>query len=555
VATLQQAIPLLLRAAIDDLEAGARHVAGLAAAIVLVGVLQAIIRIGSRLYLFDVARTAEYDLRNEVFAHLLRLAPSFYRRTTTGTGDIMSRLTSDVQTMRIMWGPGLLNFVSTIFSYVAGIGFMLTISPELTLWAILPFPLLALASRAFGRRLFRLSRQAMQQLGQLSGAAQEDLAGVAVVKAYALEDARAAAFARRSAGYLDTNVKLASTRGQMMPILGAFGAIGTVIVLWRGGIMIQRGELSLGSLIAFNTFVGLLVWPTLALGWTLSLFQRGAASYRRVQDLCTELPTIVDGPRPAPEGGVRGELELRGLTITAGDRTLLDGVSLRIPAGATCALVGRTGSGKTTLVEALARVREVPAGQLFVDGHDVTERPVGWVRRAAGYAPQEAFLFSATIAENIAFGMARRAAGEPIDLVGVRRAAEAAGLARDLEALPAGLDTVVGERGITLSGGQRQRVALARALAAQPRLLLLDDSLSSVDAHTEREILDKLAHERAGRTVVIISHRPAVTADADLIAVLDEGRLVEVGGHDELMAKGGVYAELYKERSKEEAAA
>jgi ATP-binding cassette subfamily B protein len=551
VSALQQSIPWMLKIAVDRLRAGHETVVGLAAAMAGAAALQAVIRIASRLLLFDIARQGEYDLRNRVFGHLLTLPPSYYRRVMTG--DIMSRLTTDVQTMRIVWGPGLLNLANTIFQYGVALLLMLRLSPTLTLWALTPYPLLAFMTMRFARRLGVLSRKAQEQMGRLSAAAQEDLAGVGVLKAYALEDARSAEFGRRSYEYLGVNVQLAVTRGQMMPLMGAFGAIGTVLVLWRGGTMVASGELSLGALIAFNAYVALLLWPTLALGWIASLFQRGAASYQRVREILAVTPSIVDGPEPAPAAPVVGELRLAGLTVAAGARTLLSDVSLTIPAGSTCALVGRTGAGKTTLVEALVRLVEIEPGQVFLDGHDLTRMPLGWTRAAIGYAPQEAFLFSASIADNIGFGR-RPPAGESAEArrAAIQRAAEVAGLARDLAALPAGLDTIVGERGITLSGGQRQRVALARAIAANPRLLILDDSLSSVDAHTEREILDRLAREREGRTVIVISHRTAVTADADLVAVLEEGRLAESGRHDALIAAGGLYARIYRERSNEE---
>jgi ATP-binding cassette subfamily B multidrug efflux pump len=560
VSACAQAVPVVLKAAIDRLGVGGDTTAtivaisSLAAVIAALAIGQAVIRIASRVLIFDVARSAEFDVRNRLFTHLLGLAPSYYRRVMTG--DLMSRLTSDVQVLRQMWGPGLLNTVNSLFAYAVALPFMLQLSPALTVWALLPTPVLLAAALLFSKRLFALSRRAQEQVGRLSATTQEDLAGIGVVKTYTLEPARQATFARRSREVLDVNVALAAARGQMMPVLAALGAIGTVLVIWRGGGMIMRGEITLGTLIAFNAYVGLLLFPTLALGWTLSVFQRGAAAWRRIAELLDVQPTMVDGPGVLPRP-VRGHVSVRGLTVTvpgAGSRKLLDDVSLELPEGKTIALVGPTGAGKTTLAEAVARVLEVPPGSVFLDGVDVTTVPLAAVRGEIGYAPQDAFLFSATIAQNVLHGRRGDADAGTHDAL-VRRAVAAAGLERDLAALPSGLDTMVGERGITLSGGQRQRVALARALASQPRVLILDDSLSSVDAHTEREILDRLATERVGRTVLLISHRPTVTAQADRIVVLDEGRVVETGTHGQLMAAGGLYATLYRERERSEAAA
>jgi ATP-binding cassette subfamily B protein len=563
VSACTQAVPVVLKMAIDLLEKAKNSpaavdwkttqtgVALLALAIAGLAMGQAIIRIASRLLVFDVARKGEFDLRNAAFRHLLRLPPSFYRRSMTG--DLMSRLTIDVQVLRQMWGPALLNIVNTCFAYTVALSFMLRLSPTLTLWALLPYPFLVGAAVLFARRLFRLVRNSQAAVGRLAAAAQEDLAGVGVVKAYALEESRGKAFAGRSHEVLDLNVQVAAARGQMMPLLAALGAVGTVLVIWQGGQLVSAGQISQGTLIAFNAYVGLLLFPTLALGWTMSVFQRGGASYRRILELLRVEPTLVDGPLERPPQ-IAGNIEVRDLTVAVGERKILDRVSMTIPAGQTVALVGPTGAGKTTLIDALARALEIPAGTIFLDGRDVTALPLDSVRAATGYAPQDAFLFSASIADNVAFGRPSTEPRELRDQV-IARAVAAAGLERDLAALPDGLETMVGERGITLSGGQRQRVALARALAAEPRILLLDDSLSSVDSHTEREILDRLAAERQGRTVVMVSHRPTVTAQADVIMVLDQGQLVESGQHDELMQRGGVYAELYRERRREELAA
>ena len=565
------AIPWLLGRTIDAMRGPdpAGDVPRLALAMIAMAVLQAVSRIGSRVSLFNAARMAEADLRSLLFGHLLTLEPAFYRGHSVG--DVMSRLTNDVQTVRAMWGPGMLNVVNTAFVFTAALVLMLGIDPWLTLWALLPYPSMVVLGSIFGRRIYRTSRAVQEELGALSSAVQEDLTGVQVIKTYGLENERQGRFSRSSTRLLDRNMALTQVRGQLLPVLGAVASLGTVIVLFMGGRRVIAGDMGLGQMVQFNAYLAILVWPTLALGWMISLLQRGRASWRRLAELLDTQPAIRDGEVAVETGKLRGDVSIRDLTIEIGGRTLVDRVSLDVPAGTVTAIVGRLGSGKSLLIEAIPRLLEVPPGTVFLDEHDVTSMKLGDLRRAIGYAPQEAFLFSSTIAENIAMGLADRGAngapnGRHLDVTGpttghapvsdeVRRAAEAAGLERDLAALPEGFHTVVGERGITLSGGQRQRVALARALVARPRVLILDDSLSSVDAETEKEILGRLDEVMRGRTAIIISHRVAAVRRAHQIAVLEGGKLVERGTHDELMARGGVYAELYRTQLAEEMAA
>ncbi len=521
----------------------AGEVPPLAGLMILFALGTAITRIGSRILIFNAARAAEYELRGDLFAHLLTLEPAYYRAHPTG--DVMSRLTSDVQTVRALWGAGVLNIVNTGFAFATVLVMMLRIDPWLTLWSILPFPTIFILGQIMGKRIYRASQGVQQHLGTLSNNIQEDLTGIQIIKSYGVEADRRARFVAQSEQLLGQNMMLARVRGQLGPALAAVGSLAAVIILFVGGRRVVAGEIELGHLVEFNGYLARLAWPVLALGWMLSLLERGRASWHRLETLLRTRPAIADGAGPALDpDATRGEVRVEHLSIAFDGRAVLDDVSVTMAPGTVTAIVGRTGAGKSTLVDCLARLIDVPAGTVFLDGRDVTTLPLDSLRGAIGYAPQEAFLFSTTIADNVALGFGQAVAGQAVPRV--TDAATAAGLARDLAQMPDGYATVVGERGITLSGGQRQRVALARALASAPRVLILDDSLSSVDAETERVILERLREVMRGRTAILISHRVAAVKGADQIVVLDAGRVVEVGTHDALLARGGVYAELYR---------
>ncbi len=538
-------------------------VPGYIAYVVGFAVITAATRIASRIWIFNAARSAEYDLRSDLFGHLMTLSPGYYRDHPTG--DVMSRLTNDVQTVRAMWGAGLVHLANAIFAFGTTMTIMLLTDPTVTIIALIPYPLIFVAGQALSKRIYRTTRAVQAELGTLSGRIQEDLGAIQMIKTYGLESVRRAGFVAGSERLLDKNMAAAKVRMQLGPILNTLAPIAIAILILVGGRAVIHKEIDVGFYTTFAAYLARLVWPTLTLGFMLALVQRGRASWSRLVELDQTQPEIPDPTgAPLPESKQAARLVVEHLTVKYGERAVLDDVSFELAPGTVTAIVGRTGSGKSTLVDALCRLIQVPADRIFLDGRDVTTIPLPSLRASIGYAPQEAFLFSTTIADNIAMGYgggsaipAARAkeleavvgaAARP-DLTGeprVTAASVAAGLERDLAAMPDQLGTIVGERGITLSGGQRQRVALARSLAAAPRLLVLDDSLSSVDAETERLILGHLRDVVQGRTAVLISHRVAAIKDADQILVLDQGKIVERGTHDELLAAGGVYGDLYR---------
>jgi len=571
--TLVMTIPWLFKRVVDAIETGEGvwAIGRLLALVVVIAVAQGVVRTLSRALIFNVGRDVELELRNDLFKHLETLPLGFYQERQVG--DLMSRLVNDVNAVRMLLGPGVLNFVNTPVYYVYGLAIMLSIDARLTVGALAVYPIALYFVKRMSGLLMQRTLLVQQGLATLSTRVQENLAGIHVVKAYAAEDRETAAFAEENRRFQATSLDLARTRGIIGPIMNSVGGVGALVVLWYGGSLVVSGRLSIGDLVAFIGYLNLLAWPTMALGWMISVLQRGRAAMQRLNELFSVEPAIAEPEAATVPAGFRGEIELRGVTFrhpgSSGAPALRD-VDLTIPAGRTVAVVGRTGAGKTSLVQLLPRLFDVEAGSVRLDGHDVRDLPLAWLRRHVGLVPQSPFLFSRTIRENVAFaldgdlhGAAAGGGGgngaepgggatngaEPDIAARVAWAVEAAGLTRDLADMPHGLETVVGERGITLSGGQKQRVTLARTLAAAPGILVLDDALSSVDAATERRILDHLRGFFAERTTLLVAHRLTTVKEADVIVVLDEGRVVEMGAHDALLARGGVYAELFRERA------
>jgi ATP-binding cassette subfamily B protein len=549
-ASLAMSVPLLLKYAIDAIgaDAGIRPVAGYAIAIIVIAIVQGVVRTWSRALVFNAGRDIETDLRSDLFAQLERLDQGFYQHQRTG--DLMSRVINDVNAVRMMLGPGVLNLVNTPLYYVYGVGIMLTLDAPLTLAALLPYPVILWIVKRFSRRIMEHTLRVQEGLAQMSSHVQENLSGLHVVRAYAAEGEQAEAFGTLNERFRRQSLDLARVRGQLVPVMRTASGLGTLVVLWFGGTRVISGHLSVGDLVAFLGYLNLLAWPTMAMGWMISVLQRGRAAMMRLEHILDREPQIRDAPDAAPLDAVRGRVEFDAVDFrfpgAADGEPVLRGISFVLEPGQKLALVGRTGSGKSTIAALLTRLFDVSGGSIRLDGRDIRTLPLADLRRAVAVVAQDPFLFSTTLAENIRFASPDATAEE------VRAAAEAAGIAADIDTFPAGYQTQVGERGVTLSGGQKQRTTLARAILADPRVLVLDDALSSVDARTERQILGSLERVLAGRTSIVITHRISTIQDADRIAVVDDGRIVELGDHSDLLARDGVYAELFRQQRLEE---
>jgi ATP-binding cassette subfamily B protein len=524
--------------------------------------LKGIMSFATRWILIGISRDIEYDIRNDLLDQLLLMEAEFYVRNRTG--ELMSRATNDLNAVRMVLGPGIMYSGTTIVTMVSSISVMLILSKSLTLWVLLPAPLVAVAVWYFGRIIHELYETIQGALATLSAKVQENLSGVRVIRAYAQEEAEVQGFDGPNRDYVAKNVRLIRTWSMFMPSLQTMIGTTFLIVLWQGGYRVLNGRMSLGSLITFNTYLSFLVWPMIALGWVTNIFQRGAASMGRLNYILQAKPQIDDRGAKITKGTpVDGEIEFRNLTFAyptaiSGNgksganghaletRPVLRNINLKIPSGSTVAVVGPTGSGKTTLASLIARMWEAPDGQILIDGRPIREWPLETLRRAIGYVPQDTYLFSETVGENIAFGL------EQYEEPQILEAARIANLHGDVQEFTNRYQTMVGERGITLSGGQKQRSAIARAVIRDPRILVLDDSLSAVDTQTEEKILARLRGVMHGRTTILIAHRTSTVRDADQIVVLKDGAIIESGTHEELLERGGYYADLYQKQLLEE---
>jgi len=558
--------PQVLRRAINDLHSGVTRQKLLTYSLLIIAIalIKGIFQFLTRWVVIGISRDIEFDLRNDLFAHLERLSYSYYQRNRTG--DIMARATNDLNAVRMLLGPAIMYSANTLVFTAGALAFMLAISPKLTLFAFLPLPIASIVIQHFGRRIHERFERIQAMFSDISARAQENFSGARVIRAYVQEQAEIAAFENANQEYIRRSLGLVRLMGMLWPTLELMLGAAVVIVLWLGGRQVLLGKMNVGDFVAFNTYMVQLTWPVIALGWVINIFQRGTASLARIEEILAQQPEIADetigslgdrviGPskiqtRPpsnvafqspndpitrSPD--VLGEIEFRNLNFAYNGTSVLHDINLRIPAGSSLAIVGPTGSGKTTLVSLIPRIYDAAPGTVLIDGRPIRQLPLDSLRRQIGFVPQETFLFSDTIRENIAFGIAQEDGEASLE---------------DIKAFPEGYNTTVGERGITLSGGQKQRTAIARAILRSPRILILDDALSSVDTNTEDKILNHLRAIMRGRTTIFISHRVSTVRNADAIAVLHQGRIVELGTHDQLIARNGYYTDLYNKQLLEE---
>ena len=543
--------PQVILRALDYLKNGGRSTGQLGFyALLLVGIAvsKGIFQFLTRWIVIGISRDIEFDLRNDMFRHLEQLSFPYYQRTRTG--DIMARATNDLNAVRMLLGPAIMYSANTLVFTAGALIYMLKISPKLTLYTFLPLPIASIVIQYFGKQIHERFEKIQAMFSDISARAQENFSGARVIRAYAQEAAEVRQFEAANTEYINRSLPLARLMGLLWPTLELTLGLAVVLVLWLGGREVLLNRITVGQFAAFLTYMIQLTWPVIALGWVINIFQRGTASLKRINEILLEQAEITDEKEVlaagAPSGELRGEIEFRGLNFAYNGTSVLHDVNLRIPEGTSLAIVGPTGSGKTTLVNLIPRVYDADPGAILIDGRPIREFPIEFLRRNIGFVPQETFLFSDTVRENIAFGI------EDATDADIHEAADAANIAADIEGFPEQYNTVVGERGLTLSGGQKQRTAIARAIIRNPRILILDDALSSVDTQTEDKILNHLREVMQGRTTIFISHRVSTVRNADRIAVLHGGRIVELGTHDELIARDGYYTDLYNKQLLEE---
>ena len=542
--------PQVIGRAINDLNVGVTQHKIVTYSLALIGIAlsKGIFQFLMRWALIGISREIEFDLRNDLFKHLESLSYSYYQRTRVG--DIMARATNDLNAVRMLLGPAIMYTANTIVFTAGALAFMLKISPRLTMFAFLPLPAASILVQYFGRRIHERFERIQATFSDISARAQENFSGARLVRAYVQEEAEIELFENANQEYISRSLKLVRLIGMLWPTLETLLGLAIILVLWLGGREVLLGRMNVGEFVAYNTYMVQLTWPVIALGWVINIFQRGTASLGRINEIFSEKPTVTDAgvaPDLKHTTAIRGDLGFRNLSFSypTGGKVLKN-VNLHIPAGTSLAIVGPTGSGKSTLVSLIPRIYNAPQGTLLLDGREIAELPLEMLRRNIGFVPQETFLFSTSIRENIAFGVENASDAD------VERAAAAASLEQDIEGFPQKYATVVGERGLTLSGGQKQRTAIARAIIRNPRILILDDALASVDTYTEERILTHLREIMRGRTTIFISHRVSTVRAADQIAVLYGGSIVQLGTHDELLAREGYYADLYNKQLLEE---